>query len=149
MQFDSSKIAFLALLDWILALHIVPRIRYLGFTTRGKKGPLTTTGDLSACKSKRTLIQLLTVNRFRLASDCTNAVRSIQGGSLGSYGNAIKEIRDTMKLFGQVEEVHEVRTANGDADRLAKSSIYSQLGRHVWFFLSVGRRSVLLILSNT
>jgi hypothetical protein len=54
-----------------------------------------------------------------------------------------------MKLFGQVEEVHEVRTANGDADRLAKSSIYSQLGRHVWFFLSVGRRSVLLILSNT
>jgi hypothetical protein len=57
------KIAYLALLDWILALHIVPRIRYLGFTTRGKKGPLTTTGDLSACKSKRTLIQLLTVNR--------------------------------------------------------------------------------------
>jgi hypothetical protein len=55
--------AFLALLDWILALHIVPRIRYLGFTTRGKKGPLTTTGDLSACKSKRTLIQLLTVNK--------------------------------------------------------------------------------------
>jgi hypothetical protein len=43
-------------------LHIVPRIQYLGFTTRGKKGPLTTTGDLSACKSKRTLIQLLTVN---------------------------------------------------------------------------------------
>jgi hypothetical protein len=30
----------------------VPRIRYLGFTTRGKKGPLTTTGDLSACKSR-------------------------------------------------------------------------------------------------
>jgi hypothetical protein len=33
-------------------LHIVPRIRYLGFTTRGKKGPLTTTGDLPACKSQ-------------------------------------------------------------------------------------------------
>jgi hypothetical protein len=44
----------------------VPRIRYLGFTTRGKKGPLTTTGDLSACKSKRTLIQLLTVNTPRI-----------------------------------------------------------------------------------
>jgi hypothetical protein len=43
-------------------LHIVPRIRYLGFATRGKKGPFTTTRDLSACKSKRTLIQLLTVN---------------------------------------------------------------------------------------
>jgi hypothetical protein len=30
----------------------VPRIRYLGFTTRGKKGPLTTTGDLYACESQ-------------------------------------------------------------------------------------------------
>jgi hypothetical protein len=28
----------------------VPRIRYIGFTTRGNKGPLTTTGDLYACK---------------------------------------------------------------------------------------------------
>ena len=46
-----------------LALHIVPRIQYLGFTTQGKKGPLTTTGDLSACKSKRTLIRQSTVNK--------------------------------------------------------------------------------------
>jgi hypothetical protein len=53
----------LALLDQLLRHTFVPRIRYLGFTTRGKKGPLTTTGDLSACKSKRILIQLLTVNK--------------------------------------------------------------------------------------
>jgi hypothetical protein len=52
----------LALLDHLLRHTFVPRIRYLGFTTRGKKGPLTTTGDLSACKSKQTLIQILTVN---------------------------------------------------------------------------------------
>jgi hypothetical protein len=65
------KIVLLALLDWILVLHIVPRIRYLGFTTRGKKGPLTTTGDLSTCKSKLTLIQLLTVNRrISLMKEC-------------------------------------------------------------------------------
>jgi hypothetical protein len=57
----------LALLDHLLRHTFVPRIRYLGFTTRGKKGPLTTTGDLSACKSKRTLIQLLTVNSIPLA----------------------------------------------------------------------------------
>jgi hypothetical protein len=49
-------------------LHIVPRIEYLGLPTRGKKCPLTTTGDLSACKSKRTLIQPLTVN-IRLCQD--------------------------------------------------------------------------------
>jgi hypothetical protein len=58
--FSRSKCFPLIRLD--LALHIVPRIRYLGFTTRGKNDPLTTTEDLSACKSKRTLIQLLTVN---------------------------------------------------------------------------------------
>jgi hypothetical protein len=45
-----------------LALHIVPWIRYLGFTTRGKKGPLTTTGELSACKSAWTLTRIYTVN---------------------------------------------------------------------------------------
>jgi hypothetical protein len=47
--FSRSKCFPLIRLD--LALHIVPWIRYLGFTNRGKKGPLTTTGDLSACKS--------------------------------------------------------------------------------------------------
>jgi hypothetical protein len=55
--------SYLALLDHLLRHTFVPRIRYLGFTTRGKKGPLTTTGDLSACKSKWTLVQLLTVNK--------------------------------------------------------------------------------------
>jgi hypothetical protein len=50
-------------LDHLLHHTFVPRIRYLGFTTRGKKGPLISTGDLSACKSKRTLIQLLTINK--------------------------------------------------------------------------------------
>jgi hypothetical protein len=42
----------LALLDQLLHHTFVPRIRYLGFTTRGKKGPLTTTGDLYACESQ-------------------------------------------------------------------------------------------------
>jgi hypothetical protein len=55
--------SYLALLDHLLRHTFVPRIRYLGFTTRGKKGPLTTTGDLPACNSKQTLIQLLTVNK--------------------------------------------------------------------------------------
>jgi hypothetical protein len=58
----------LALLNHLLRHTFVPRIRYLGFTTRGKKGPLTMTGDLSTCKSKRTLIQLLTVNSRLLGS---------------------------------------------------------------------------------
>jgi hypothetical protein len=43
----------------------VPQIRYLGFTTRGKNGPLAMTGDLSTCKSTGTLIRLYTVNTGR------------------------------------------------------------------------------------
>jgi hypothetical protein len=58
--------SYLALLDHLLCHTFVPQIRYLGFTIRMKKGPLTTTGDLSACKSKRTSIQLLTVNTTTL-----------------------------------------------------------------------------------
>jgi hypothetical protein len=54
---------YMALLDHLLRHTFVPRIQYLGFTTRGKNGPLTTMGDLSACKTRRTLIQLLTVNK--------------------------------------------------------------------------------------
>jgi hypothetical protein len=42
----------LALLYQLLRHTFVPRIRYLGFTTRGKKGPLTTAGDLYACESR-------------------------------------------------------------------------------------------------
>jgi hypothetical protein len=38
----------------------------LGSHTYGKKGPLTTTGDLSACKSIWTLIRQSTVNTFPL-----------------------------------------------------------------------------------
>jgi hypothetical protein len=55
--------SFLALLDQLLHHTFVPWIRYLGFTTRGKKGPLTMTGDLSACKSTWSLIRLYTVNK--------------------------------------------------------------------------------------
>jgi hypothetical protein len=65
MQTWFFKRSFFALLDWILALHIVPQIWYLGFTTRGKKGPLSTTGDLSACKSIWSLIRIYTVNTVR------------------------------------------------------------------------------------
>ena len=37
-----------------------------------------------------------------------------------------------MASFLTAEVVHESRKANGDAHSLAKSSIYKQLGHHVW-----------------
>jgi hypothetical protein len=51
MHSQPLEIKAFLLISLDLALHIVPRSRYLGLTTRGKKGPLTTTGDLSASKS--------------------------------------------------------------------------------------------------
>jgi hypothetical protein len=62
-RFHLLKIKVLVFIRSILASHIVPRIRYLGFITRGKKGPLTTTEDLSACKSTWSLIRIYTVNK--------------------------------------------------------------------------------------
>jgi hypothetical protein len=62
MQKQPLEIKVFPLIRLDLALHIVPRIRYLGFITRGKKGPLATTVDLYAGESKRNLIHILTVN---------------------------------------------------------------------------------------
>jgi hypothetical protein len=63
MQKQPLEIKAFLLIRLDLALHIVPRIRYLGFITRGKKGPLATMVDLYACESKRNLIHILTVNK--------------------------------------------------------------------------------------
>ena len=37
-----------------------------------------------------------------------------------------------MASFASVEVVYESRNSNGDAHRLAKSSISESVGRHVW-----------------
>jgi hypothetical protein len=63
---------------------------------------------------------------FRLACECLDAVRRIQRpeGSLTPYGNVIKEIRCSLLQFLKIEVVHEDRTVNVDADRLAKRSTF-------------------------
>jgi hypothetical protein len=60
-SFWRSKI--LGFIRSTLQSHIVSRIRYLGFITWGKKGPLTTTEDLSAFKSTWSLIWIYSVNK--------------------------------------------------------------------------------------
>jgi hypothetical protein len=64
MQFGSSLDSFPCFTRLNPCVAHCPRIRYLGFTTRGKKGPLTTMEDLSACKSIWTFIRWSTVNKF-------------------------------------------------------------------------------------
>jgi hypothetical protein len=38
--------------------------------------------------------------------------------------------------FAVVSFVHDKRTSNGDAHKVARSSVYDSLGRHVWFISS-------------
>jgi hypothetical protein len=75
----------------------------------------------------------LLVQNFRVASDCQNAVQSIRGDGMGSYGHIVREIKARAATFQGVDFVFEKRTSNLDAHYVARSSIYLQLGRHVWF----------------
>ena len=76
----------------------------------------------------------LGLHRVRLASECTNAVRSIKQTTRGVYGQIIKEIREDVAAFHEMDFVHERREANHTAHVLARSTLCSSIGRQVWFF---------------
>ena len=52
---------------------------------------------------------------------------------MGSYGYVVQEIKARSPKFNFVDFVHEGRQSNIDAHNLARSSIYADYGRHVWF----------------
>jgi ribonuclease HI len=80
--------------------------------SRGVTDPETM--EALACREGLALALDLNVRRLRLASDCANVVRAI-------------------KLFQSVEFVFERRSSNKDAHNLARGSVSSAVGRHVWF----------------
>ena len=52
---------------------------------------------------------------------------------MGSYGHIARKIRARSNDFRIVEFIHEGRRSNVDAHNLARSCMYANLGRHVWF----------------
>jgi hypothetical protein len=68
--------------------------------------------EAMACREGLALAGDLGLQNFRLACDCLSAVRNIQEGSFGQYGNVIKEIRSSLLQFAKSEVVHEGRAAN-------------------------------------
>jgi hypothetical protein len=76
----------------------------------------------------------LSLRRVRIASDCANAVRSLAYDILGVYSHIVKEIKADPASFQGMEFVHEKREANHDAHVLARSTLFSSIGRHVWSF---------------
>ena len=45
----------------------------------------------------------------------------------------IEEVRARMTSFDTAEIVHERREHNADAHNIARSAVYGDVGRHVWF----------------
>jgi hypothetical protein len=72
----------------------------------------------------------LGLQTVRVATNCANAARSIQGAGFGIYGPIIFEIKRRMESFAIVD--FEGRQSNFDAHQLAKSSVSLDFGRHVW-----------------
>lgn len=74
----------------------------------------------------------LLLRHIRLATDCLGVVRSLREEGMGPYGHIVREIKARGAAFQSFELVHEGRRSNTDAHNLAKSSIYANVGRHVW-----------------
>lgn len=88
--------------------------------------------EAMACREGLALASDLLLQRIMVASDCINAIRSIQEESMGQYGQITKEIKATSEQFLNVDFIHERRESNHDAHSLARSAIYDTLGRRVW-----------------
>jgi hypothetical protein len=104
--FTSWRSKFSALLDQLLRHTFVPQIRYLGFITRGKKGPLTTTEELSACKSTWTLTRIYTIKN----KHCTwiDSKGPLPGAypveGLGAPGASSSQAPPPTQSFGQLSK---------------------------------------------
>ena len=85
-----------------------------------------------ACREGLSLAQDLMLQNFVLASDSKQVVDDIKKSSQGAHGAIITEIRQRLLLFN-CNITFEGRTANKDADRLAKFAQSLDQGRHVWF----------------
>ena len=86
-----------------------------------------------ACKQGLALASDLVLRDFRLPCDNVGVIRSIREGSMGSYGHMVQEIRARPHEFNFVDFVHEGRQSNFEAHVLARSSVYDELSRQVWF----------------
>ncbi|XP_066347900.1 uncharacterized protein [Miscanthus floridulus] len=86
------------------------------------------TAEALACREGLALSSDLMLQKVRIAANCTNIVKNMHGPGMTPYGHIIREIKSCMASFALVEVVYESRNSNGDAHRLAKSSIYESVG---------------------
>jgi hypothetical protein len=68
--------------------------------------------EVLACREGLALASDLLVQKARVASDCLNAVRSLQEDGMGRYGPITREIKASMTSFLKIDFVHERREFN-------------------------------------
>ena len=61
------------------------------------------TAEAMACREGLALAKDLALQKIRIATDCANVVRSIQGHGTGPYGHITREIKAEMASFTEAE----------------------------------------------
>lgn len=106
---------------------------YLGSTTLVIQGLVDPASlEAIACREALSLVEDMGVQHLFVASDCKAAVNHILEGVGGNYGGVIKEIKEWMKSFTSCVFVHEHRSSNFEAHKLARHGVSLDQGRHVW-----------------
>jgi ribonuclease HI len=88
--------------------------------------------EAMACREALALASDLVITKLVITSDCLNVVKSFKEGTRGCYAHVILEIKARSREFESVVLVHENRKNNKEAHTLARSSLYNEVGRHVW-----------------
>jgi len=90
--------------------------KFLGASTVILEGRMELdTVEAIMCKEGLALASNLVLRDFRLVCDNARVIRSIQEGSMASYGHVVQEIRARSHEFSFVDFVHEGRQSNVDA----------------------------------
>jgi predicted transposase YbfD/YdcC len=97
---------------------------------QGRNEPETL--EAMACREALALASDLVITKLVITSDCLNVVKSFKEGTRGCYAHVILEIKARSREFESVVLVHENRKNNKEAHTLARSSLYNEVGRHVW-----------------
>jgi hypothetical protein len=85
-----------------------------------------------ACREGLSLAADPLLQHLRVDTDCSNVLRSIEDDGIGTYVHIVKEIKARRRDFSMFQFVHKGISSNVN---LARSSLYLNFGRHVWFQL--------------
>lgn len=66
------------------------------------------------CREGLSLASDLMLQKVRIATDCMNVVKNMQGCGMGLYGHTIREIKARMASFSSAKIVHESRNLTVD-----------------------------------